>query len=249
MRCRSDGGTEMQRMFVGLYRLIAALSLVGFGAGAGLAYLELLPAETSFLIFSSGVALGLLVVVASPFVMKAADDRAVRVPLVLALGPAAFLVYTVATTYQYPLINDISTARVYAPEFVLAKSEPANADSDLTFPAEFKAVIEEKYPDIQSLGLTEDAYTTFNRAMDLARDQEGWTITGPRTSMDGSQASYAFEGYAASKLFHFKDDFVVRVTEVDGGCVVDMRSRSRVGKGDMGANAARIRAFFSELAR
>jgi len=39
------------------------------------------------------------------------------------------------------------------------------------------------------------------------------------------------------------DDISVRVRESGGGAVVDIRSKSRDGKGDMGANAARIRAF------
>jgi len=35
----------------------------------------------------------------------------------------------------------------------------------------------------------------------------------------------------------------------DGGSRIDLRSRSRVGKSDVGANAARIRAFAGELGR
>ena len=53
---------------------------------------------------------------------------------------------------------------------------------------------------------------------------------------------------ATSKLFHFQDDIVVRVRPgADGGSLVDMRSKSRVGQGDMGANAARIRQFMVAL--
>ena len=44
-----------------------------------------------------------------------------------------------------------------------------------------------------------------------------------------------------------QDDFVVEVRPQDGGSVVQMRSKSRDGKGDVGANAARIKAFFEKL--
>ncbi|MCZ6645634.1 MAG: DUF1499 domain-containing protein, partial [SAR324 cluster bacterium] len=47
--------------------------------------------------------------------------------------------------------------------------------------------------------------------------------------------------------FGFKDDVVVRITPVKGGSRLDMRSVSRVGRSDVGANAARIRKFLAEL--
>lgn len=48
----------------------------------------------------------------------------------------------------------------------------------------------------------------------------------------------------------FKDDIVVTVTlgEGGGGARVDARSRSRLGQGDMGANGARLVAYFNRLA-
>jgi uncharacterized protein (DUF1499 family) len=51
-------------------------------------------------------------------------------------------------------------------------------------------------------------------------------------------------------LFHFKDDFVIEVRPSDGGgSRIEMRSKSRDGISDFGANARRIRAFFAMLAR
>ncbi len=45
---------------------------------------------------------------------------------------------------------------------------------------------------------------------------------------------------ATSRIFRFKDDVVVRIEATPDGTRVDVRSRSRMGKGDMGANAKRI---------
>jgi uncharacterized protein (DUF1499 family) len=56
-------------------------------------------------------------------------------------------------------------------------------------------------------------------------------------------ATGTFEAVDTSELFHFVDDIAVRVRPSNGGSVVDIRSKSRDGKGDMGANAARIHAF------
>ena len=48
--------------------------------------------------------------------------------------------------------------------------------------------------------------------------------------------------------FGFRDDVVIRVRpEPGGGSRVDVRSVSRVGKGDVGTNAKRLRAFLARL--
>ena len=49
-------------------------------------------------------------------------------------------------------------------------------------------------------------------------------------------------------LFGFKDDIVVRVTPQGSGSVVDVRSLSRVGGSDFGANAKRVRAYLQRVA-
>lgn len=49
--------------------------------------------------------------------------------------------------------------------------------------------------------------------------------------------------------FRFKDDVVIRVRAADGGTVVDVRSVSRVGQGDLGANAARITDILDRIQR
>ena len=60
----------------------------------------------------------------------------------------------------------------------------------------------------------------------------------------------SFEAIATSRLFGFQDDIVIRVrADATGTSRVDMRSKSRDGKGDRGVNAARIRAYMVELAR
>ncbi|MGI9242300.1 MAG: DUF1499 domain-containing protein, partial [Verrucomicrobiales bacterium] len=51
-----------------------------------------------------------------------------------------------------------------------------------------------------------------------------------------------------SRGFAFKDDFIVRLSPLtEGGVQVDVRSKSRVGKSDLGDNAARIREFLKKM--
>ena len=56
------------------------------------------------------------------------------------------------------------------------------------------------------------------------------------------------EATATTLLFGFRDDVVVRIVENEaGGVSIDMRSKSRVGKSDLGQNAKRIRQFMENL--
>lgn len=53
---------------------------------------------------------------------------------------------------------------------------------------------------------------------------------------------------ATTPVFRFKDDVTIEVERDGRGTVVNVRSRSRIGRGDFGANARRIRAFQAALA-
>ncbi|NIN34131.1 MAG: DUF1499 domain-containing protein, partial [Gammaproteobacteria bacterium] len=53
------------------------------------------------------------------------------------------------------------------------------------------------------------------------------------------------EAYDTSRIFGFVDDIVIRVSRQGSGSRVDIRSVSRLGKGDLGANALRISHFIN----
>ncbi|MDX1782505.1 MAG: DUF1499 domain-containing protein, partial [Thalassovita sp.] len=55
------------------------------------------------------------------------------------------------------------------------------------------------------------------------------------------------EAIARSRLFGFPDEVILRVGEGDDGALIDMRSRSRLGRIDRGVNAKRVREFLNDL--
>ncbi|MFN0087729.1 MAG: DUF1499 domain-containing protein [Blastocatellia bacterium] len=63
------------------------------------------------------------------------------------------------------------------------------------------------------------------------------------------KATGIIEAVATTRLFKFKDDVTITITREADQIVVNTRSKSRIGKGDLGANARRIRAFQAELAK
>lgn len=68
-------------------------------------------------------------------------------------------------------------------------------------------------------------------------EQLGWQVHFT------DSAKLRFEAVDETALFGFKDDIVVRVRATGQGSVMDVRSVSRVGESDLGANAKRIQAF------
>ncbi|MEO1016037.1 MAG: DUF1499 domain-containing protein [Pseudomonadota bacterium] len=63
-----------------------------------------------------------------------------------------------------------------------------------------------------------------------------------------TEAGYAIEASYTSLWYGFVDDFIVRIQPSDDGRMrVDLRSKSRVGGSDLGANGRRVLTFSSKL--
>ncbi|MFN0123604.1 MAG: DUF1499 domain-containing protein [Blastocatellia bacterium] len=97
-----------------------------------------------------------------------------------------------------------------------------------------------EYPDIQPQQFSASLYQVFDAALATAHDL-GWDdITEDR----GNGEIHAVETTA---LMRFHDDITISVKQAGTGVIVNMRSHSRVGKGDLGTNARRIRRFQAEM--
>jgi uncharacterized protein (DUF1499 family) len=84
--------------------------------------------------------------------------------------------------------------------------------------------------------------TVWNSVHQIAALQQGWTVI----NLDPAEGTLQAE--ARTRLLKFVDDVTIRVRPANGQHVsVDVLSRSRVGKGDFGANARRIGRFLETL--
>jgi len=148
-------------------------------------------------------------------------------------------------THRYPPINDITTDTVNPPEFVKAQEIPANRGRDMKYNAAKYASIQQStgvYRDLAPLKLDAAPDDAFKKAEIIAGEIPNWRIT----YSDASKRT--LEGIATSAIFHFNDDWVIEVRGADGGgSLVEMRSKSRDGVGDMGVNYHRIKSFFHLL--
>lgn len=68
--------------------------------------------------------------------------------------------------------------------------------------------------------------------------------------VDTDKENRSVRGTHTTRIFRFVDDIEVRVSaNTEFVAKVDIRSSSRIGKGDFGQNARNIRLFFEELNR
>jgi uncharacterized protein (DUF1499 family) len=116
----------------------------------------------------------------------------------------------------------------------------ADAPNSLDYSQDAARQQREAYADIKPLILEIPAAQAFERALFAAREA-GWEI------VESDAGAGRIEATDTTTFFGFKDDIVVRVTALEARSLVDVRSVSRVGQGDAGTNARRVRAFLQRL--
>lgn len=198
------------------------------------------PPLGGFLAFALGLLLGiaaLLLGLAGLFATRAGSGRTGRPAAFTGalIGLVIFAAGMVASSpgRGLPRINDITTDLADPPAF----ANPALAYPGESFASQQRA----GYPDLGPIALAEPPDAAYRAALAAAQGL-GWVIVRE------DAASGVFEATDTTAIFRFVDDVVVRVRPESGGSRVDVRSKSRDGQGDVGANAARIRSFGATLA-
>ena len=147
------------------------------------------------------------------------------------------------SAFGAPPIHDITTDTADPPPFVAAL--PLRAAANAMNPpeyggAEVAAQQHQAFPDIQPLVMNMPPQQAVERVLDEVREF-GWDISA------AEPAEGRIEAVDTTLFFGFKDDVVIRLRPVEGGTRVDVRSTSRVGLGDAGTNAKRIRRLLAAL--
>lgn len=161
---------------------------------------------------------------------------ALLVNLLVAVPPALY--YRSAS--GLPPIHDISTDTVDPPRFVAIAALRKDAPNGIEYPPANAALQQRAYPSIKTFTVATDPPKTFDRAARAATAM-GWQI------VTIAPDELRIEATATTWLFGFKDDVVIRVAPAEQGSKLDVRSLSRVGRGDFGTNAKRIRAYLDEF--
>jgi uncharacterized protein (DUF1499 family) len=99
-----------------------------------------------------------------------------------------------------------------------------------------------QYPDLQPQRFSgKSPASVFEAVLEVAQELE-WEIR------EANADAGLIEAVATVPIFRFRDDVTITLSNSEGGTLVHVRSRSRVGKSDLGENARRIRKFQARLA-
>jgi uncharacterized protein (DUF1499 family) len=140
-----------------------------------------------------------------------------------------------------PPIHNISTDMSDPPEFNAVVALRGEGSNPLLYNADEIGLQQaQAYPDVTTLTVATAPDATLDRAV-TALDDLGLAIVAV------DPAAGIVEATATTFWFGFKDDVVVRIRASGAGSIVDVRSVSRVGVSDLGANAGRIMELLARL--
>lgn len=213
------------------------------------------------------IAAAAVAVVALIAVMIRNPRRGWRTALIALLIPAlgfAYMGWVRSQSADIPPIHDIATDIVDPPTpserlLALRAADDANPVQEMTAAlttaeayqgprfARFSKkslgqVGHEAYPAVRTLEVAAPPAAAFAAAR-AAVEGMGWTVVRE------DELSGVLEATAQTFWFGFKDDVIIRIRPAVGGegARIDVRSISRVGLSDLGANAKRIEAYLARV--
>ena len=226
---------------------VALLSLLLLGAAGPLYRVGVLPLANAFTLLRWGAYVGIAAMAAAALAGGLAYRRGARVRMLLAGMAFAAGLVALGIPFQWqraarntPAIHDVTTDLENPPVFEAIV--PLRADAPNTLERS-PALVEQQrqgYPDLAPITLPIPSGEAFDRALGAAQEA-GWRI------VTADKGSGRIEATDTTRWFGFQDDIVVRLTPWGSGTRVDVRSVSRVGRGDAGTNARRIRRFLGAL--
>jgi len=155
--------------------------------------------------------------------------------------PGVLLLFSIAGNRgDIPPIHDITTDVADPPVFEQALLLRGEGSNPIDLDAEEINLQLAAYPEVKTLRTDMAIEEAFEQAERLAIKM-GWEVT--RSDLNAG----VIEAIDTTRIMGFKDDIVIRLRTDADGTLVDLRSVSRVGVSDLGANAARIQDFLERM--
>jgi uncharacterized protein (DUF1499 family) len=218
-----------------VFAALAAVSLLASGPGTRFGVWDF---RVGLALFALAGLFGLIAAVIGAIAHTRTSTLAAVVGIVALLLPA----YGILSARGVPPIHDLTTDLDDPPRFSAVLAARGSQSNPIPDPMDANVVREHRagYPDLRPLVLPLAPDAAFARVVKTA-EASGWTIVA------ANPEQRLLEATAMTSFFGFRDDVAVRVRPAGAGSRIDVRSTSRVGRGDAGANAARIRKFFVAL--
>jgi uncharacterized protein (DUF1499 family) len=215
-----------------------------------------MPTPVLLNVVAAGLGLALLAVVlgalAAVGVWRTGRPGAARILLGMTLGLAMLAVPVSAgfLARSHPRLNDVTTDVDNPPAFVKLASLRTGMANPAAYPvAEFAERQRTAYPDLLPLDINRPPAETFDLVVDVLKAMQ-MTVVAEEAPSEENPAGSA-EAVDRTLVLGFYDDVAIRVSPIgDSGepnARVDLRSSSRYGRSDFGANAQRLRDIMREI--
>ncbi|MEI6722040.1 MAG: DUF1499 domain-containing protein [Betaproteobacteria bacterium] len=162
---------------------------------------------------------------------------------ILIAGATAYVPWSLRQAAQrVPPIHDITTDTDNPPLFVRLAHARKPTDHPTAYDGPEVAAMQKKgYPDLGPILVKAPMAKVFDESKVIL-------VSMGMNVVDAEPIQGRIEATDTSLLFGFEDDLVARIVQqADGTVRVDVRSKSRVGRSDLGINAHRIRVFIKSL--
>ena len=166
--------------------------------------------------------------------------------MLMSLALLAYPAYLGLKAYRLPWIYDITTDPIDPPRYeALARVRPRDANP-IAYAGLYAAEQQRTaYPDIGPLGVGATPQAAYDAALAVVTKRK-WRIVEARAPQAGRRDG-RIEAVARTAIMGFRDDVVVRMRADGDGTRIDVRSSSRYGTFDFGANASRIRSLLDDI--
>jgi uncharacterized protein (DUF1499 family) len=163
--------------------------------------------------------------------------------MLLGIALLAYPAYLAQRAYRYPAIYDVTTDAANPPRFIaLAAQRPKDR---IVYPAAAAPLQRAAYPDVVPLQLTLPLRSAYDVVLGVLNKRKQVLVESMPPAANRREATIEYT--ARTPLMGFRDDVVIRISAAGNGTRVDLRSASRFGSHDLGANAARLRTLLEEI--
>tara|TARA_R110002167_G_scaffold3614_1_gene17494 strand:+ start:12975 stop:13700 length:726 start_codon:yes stop_codon:yes gene_type:complete len=231
-----------------IFKLAVIPLLLGFPIAIIAYRLQVWPMGTSFQIikctgYGSAIVLALALLLGLFALFKKQKDVAKSYALVVILLaiPVIGLSMQGTKAKSLPFIHHVSTDTINPPKFQAIVALRGEGSNPLEYDSEKLAPLQKAaYPKVKTIISELSAEQAFANAVDTAVNL-GWEIVAKHAEQG------IIEATDTTLLWGFKDDVVIRIQATTTGSKVDLRSISRIGGTDLGANAKRVESFISRF--
>lgn len=228
-----------------LLKRVAFLCLLGFPVAVVGSRIALFDFRAAILVVAITLLVSLLVFLASAFYLlkrkypSPEQAKSLKLAAVMSAVPLLGIGSVIVSASDVPKIHNISTNVIDPPAFDKIVPIRTADHNSLQYTADVAELQQAAYPNLKTLHVEMNLQDAQNKAVEVSASL-GWQLINNDIQQGLIEAS------DTSRLWGFTDDIVIRFKQdAQNQTAIDLRSVSRVGQSDLGANAKRIESFIN----